>query len=329
MCCGQVSNIIYLDSPIGVGFSYSKNKSDYDQTSDTKTASDSHNFLIEGYLVGNGVTDPVFDGNGMVPSVHGMGLISDELFEETEAACKGKYYDDNGTYMSDECSHKVGKVIDALGLIDPSNILEPCDVQRSSMSHIAIGSLPVRRKMFRREWPLGILPSWFEFISTSDIPCLDNIVATTWLNYPAVRKAVHTKEKSKIGRWELCANASKYQTDAGSISNSIEISLSAAIALSFLAWTNSMGYKVVDEWRQWMSNDQVAGYTHGYANNLTFLKIKGAGHSVPEAKPREALDFYRRFLAGEKIKTSLMFGPSFVITLITKHVFLIKFESSH
>lgn len=26
------------------------------------------------------------------------------------------------------------------------------------------------------------------------------------------------------------------------------------------AWTNSMGYKVVDEWRQWMSNDQVAGF---------------------------------------------------------------------
>lgn len=57
--------------------------------------------------------------------------------------------------------------------------------------------------------------------------------------------------------------------------------------------------------------------------------LQGAGHFVPEVKPREALDFYRRFLAGEKIKTFLMFGPSFVITLITKHVFLIKFESSH
>ncbi|CAN6916669.1 unnamed protein product [Brassica oleracea] len=285
-------------------------------------------------------------------------LILCSMVTETEAACKGKYYDDNGTYISDECSHKIGKVIDALGLIDPSNILEPCNVQASSMSHIAIGSLPVRKKMFRREWPLGILPSWSEFISTSDIPCLENkilcgaiatpmaflrppLVATTWLNYPAARKAVHAKEKSKIGRWELCANASKYQTDAGSISNSIEISLSAAIVLSFLGtnkivrytgsetWTNSMGYKVVDGWRQWMSNDQVAGYTRGYANNLTFLKIKGAGHFVPEVKPREALDFYRRFLAGEKIKTFLMFGPSFVITLITKHVFLIKFESSH
>ncbi|KAF3600933.1 hypothetical protein F2Q69_00036072 [Brassica cretica] len=160
-------------------------------------------------------------------------------------AKESTYYDDNGTYISDECSHKVGKVIDALGLIDPSNILEPCNVQTSSMSHIAIGSLPVRKKMFRREWPLGILPS--------------------------------------------CGYHDRIVRYTGSET-----------------WTNSMGYKVVDGWRQWMSNDQVAGYTHGYANNLTFLKIKGAGHSVPEVKPREALDFYRRFLAGEKIKTSLI-----------------------
>ncbi|KAL0689266.1 hypothetical protein Bca4012_088944 [Brassica carinata] len=218
-------------------------------------------------------------------------LILCSMVTETEAACKGKYYDDNGTYISDECSHKVGKVIDALGLIDPSNILEPCNVQASSMSHIAIGSLPVRKKMFRREWPLGILPSWSEFISTSDIPCLK----------------VYTKNVN------LCSG---YHDRIVRYTGSE-------------TWTNSMGYKVVDGWRQWMSNDQVAGYTHGYANNLTFLKIKGAGHSVPEVKPREALDFYRRFLAGEKIKTFLMFGPSFVITLITKHVFLIKFESSH
>lgn len=36
---------------------------------------------IQGYLVGNGVTDPEFDGNALVPFAHGMGLISDELFE--------------------------------------------------------------------------------------------------------------------------------------------------------------------------------------------------------------------------------------------------------
>jgi serine carboxypeptidase-like clade 1 len=35
-----------LDSPVGVGFSYSKNVSDYN-TGDAKTASDTHTFLLK------------------------------------------------------------------------------------------------------------------------------------------------------------------------------------------------------------------------------------------------------------------------------------------
>lgn len=31
--------------------------------------------------MGNGVTDDEFDGNALVPFVHGMGLISDTLYE--------------------------------------------------------------------------------------------------------------------------------------------------------------------------------------------------------------------------------------------------------
>lgn len=45
-CTIQVSNIIYLDSPAGVGLSYSNNSSDY-ATGDLKTASDSHTFLLK------------------------------------------------------------------------------------------------------------------------------------------------------------------------------------------------------------------------------------------------------------------------------------------
>lgn len=42
----QVSNIIYLDSPAGVGLSYSKNTRKY-ATGDLQTASDTHLFLLK------------------------------------------------------------------------------------------------------------------------------------------------------------------------------------------------------------------------------------------------------------------------------------------
>lgn len=28
------------------------------------------------------------------------------------------------------------------------------------------------------------------------------------------------------------------------------------------AWTRSMGYEIVDEWRPWIVKEQVAGYEH-------------------------------------------------------------------
>nr|XP_012466003.1 unnamed protein product [Gossypium raimondii] len=40
------------------------------------------------------------------------------------------------------------------------------------------------------------------------------------------------------------------------------------------AWTRSIRYKIVDEWRPWIYNGQVSGYLQGYENNLTFLTIK-------------------------------------------------------
>lgn len=44
-----MSSVIYLDSPSGVGLSYSKNVSDY-ETGDLKTAADSHTFLLKVYF---------------------------------------------------------------------------------------------------------------------------------------------------------------------------------------------------------------------------------------------------------------------------------------
>jgi serine carboxypeptidase-like clade 2 len=46
LCAHAVANVIFLESPTGVGFSYSNTSSDYDKTGDARTAADSYIFLL-------------------------------------------------------------------------------------------------------------------------------------------------------------------------------------------------------------------------------------------------------------------------------------------
>ncbi|KAG5232168.1 Multicopper oxidase, type [Salix suchowensis] len=351
------SKLLYLDSPAGVGLSYSKNETDY-ITGDIKTATDSHAFLLKwfelypeflsnpffisgesyagiyvptlayevvkgldagvkpGYLVGNGVTDDEFDGNAL----------------EVTKECTGNFYNPLG----ETCESKLEKVYQDVEGLNIYDILEPCyygsNIKEVTDAKIRLPSsfrqlgeterpLPVRKRMFGRAWPFrapvrpGIVPTWPQLLNGESVPCTDDEVATSWLNNEAVRKAIHAEPESVSGTWELCTDRITFHHDAGSmIKYHRNLTLRGIRALIFSgdhdmcvpytgseAWTRSMGYDIVDEWRPWTSNGQVAGYTQGYANNLTFLTMKGAGHTVPEYKPREALDFYSRFLAGKPI----------------------------
>ncbi|KAL2555413.1 Serine carboxypeptidase-like 20 [Forsythia ovata] len=281
----KVSSIIYLDSPAGVGFSYSYNTSIY-QTGDLKTAYDTHLFLLKwfeqfpefvgnefyiagesfagiyvptlasdvhkgiksgvkpvinfkGYMIGNGVCDPGFDGNALVPFTHGMGLISDNLFKAAVVACKGHYHNYGNNIDCELALTKIEKALDGLNIY---NILEPCyhsptgaqgntsSQLPESFKQLGMSSdkpLSVRKRMFGRAWPFrapvkdGIVPLWPQLMENVHVPCIDDRVATTWLNNKQVRKAIHADP--------------------------------------------------------------------------------GAGHTVPEYKPQESLDFYSRWLQGQNI----------------------------
>ncbi|KAF6145834.1 hypothetical protein GIB67_028829 [Kingdonia uniflora] len=372
----KVSNIIYLDSPAGVGLSYSDNETDY-VTGDLRTASDTHTFLLKwfqqypeflsnpfyisgesfagvyvptlsfevargidaglkpvlnfkGYMIGNGVTDEEFDGNSLVPFAHGMGLISDDLFQEITTTCRDNFW--NSSYAG--CGELLEKLDDNVSGLNIYDILETCYHSPNSRnitpaniklpsSFREIGAtdrpLAVRKRMFGRAWPLrapvrdGNVPTWPQLLNSDSVPCTNDEVATAWLNNVAVRKALHAKQQNLT--WELCTDNIVYDHDSGSmIKYHKNLTSRGYKALIFSgdhdmcvpftgtqAWTRSLGYKIVDEWRPWIYDEQVAGYLQGYENNLIFLTVKGSGHTVPEYKPREALAFYTRWLAGSKI----------------------------
>jgi serine carboxypeptidase-like clade I len=47
------------------------------------------------------------------------------------------------------------------------------------------------------------------------------------------------------------------------------------------AWIATLQWDIVEEWRPYMVNGQVAGYLESYAGNLTFATVHGAGHMAP------------------------------------------------
>ncbi|CAH2034839.1 unnamed protein product [Thlaspi arvense] len=114
----EVASIILLDQPVGTGFSYSTTPL-ADKPSDTGEVKQTYKFLQKwlvdhpeyvsnplyvggdsysgivvptiGYVLGNPQTDFDSDCNHRIPYAHGMGLISDELFESLKISCEGNY----------------------------------------------------------------------------------------------------------------------------------------------------------------------------------------------------------------------------------------------
>lgn len=70
----QVSSVIYLDSPVGVGLSYAKDKLTAYKTGDLKTAKDSHTFLLKVCIEVHHV------GAVNLSSVCGTNLKADKFF---------------------------------------------------------------------------------------------------------------------------------------------------------------------------------------------------------------------------------------------------------
>lgn len=49
--------------------------------------------VLQGYLVGNGVTDDEFDGNAYMPFAASKSLISQLQLQRATEACKGNFWD--------------------------------------------------------------------------------------------------------------------------------------------------------------------------------------------------------------------------------------------
>ncbi|KAH0760271.1 hypothetical protein KY290_023764 [Solanum tuberosum] len=247
---------------------------------------------LKGYLLGNPAT---FHGeyNYRISYAHGVGLISDELFESLKRNCKGEYFDIHP--RNTQCWNDRQTYDQMLGGITNAHILEPKCEFASPRPQKWIG----QRRSLDEMLYLGRLRCRFDWEK----------ISYHWADDDKVREALHVRRGS-IGKWKRCAGDDlPYQKIIGnSIPYHANLSVKGYRSLIYSgdhdtmipytsteAWIRSLNYSIVDDWRPWIVDGQVAGYTRTYSNKMTFAT--GGGHTAPEYKPVECLAMLRRWLS--------------------------------
>ncbi|KAI3690226.1 hypothetical protein L2E82_48202 [Cichorium intybus] len=361
----KACSIIFLDQPVGSGFSYAKTPEAY-ITNDTLSTMQTYHFLrkwlvdhpkflnnplylgadsysgivapmilqqiyngnevgegpfinIKGYVLGNPLTNTSGDNNSKVPFAHRVGLLSDAIYKSTKKNCHGEYsnVDPNNTL----CIHDLDVVDKCLERIRTPHILEPyCETKNA-----------LKSDLFRRglrsldETSVDILSApQFQIQGCRE----DNyLYSYTWANNIHVREALHIREEFKETEWVRCNESLRSPDDNKALSYTQNVQSSVAYHrylsdkncralvysgdhdmvvpyLGTLKWIESLNLLVVNDWRPWFVDEQVAGYTMKYSNhdyNLTFATVKGGGHTAPEYKPKECLSMLMRWLANDDL----------------------------
>ncbi|KAK6245894.1 hypothetical protein SCA6_008984 [Theobroma cacao] len=362
--CFQVSNIIFVDSPVGTGFSYARNNLAA-LTGDFKQANQLHQFLrkwlkdhpdfisspvyvsgdsysgipipvlaqeilngneegirpiisLQGYVLGNPATVPSLEANLKIPYAHGMGLISDELYESLKRSCDGEYQTVDPSNV--ECEKDIQYFSKCISGIQPAQILEPICPFASPRPQEIGGKRDLEEQ--HGEVLLEDEPPPPPPLPTLGCRTYAYLLCYYWANDDNVQKALHIR-KGSIGQWQRCTLGLPYTADVPS-SFPYHANLSARgiraliysgdhdLTVPFLAtqaWIRSLNYTIVDDWRPWVLRGQVAGYTRTYSNRMTFATVKarklfyasGGGHTAPEYRPAECLAMFKRWISEEPL----------------------------
>ncbi|KAG6482431.1 hypothetical protein ZIOFF_059062 [Zingiber officinale] len=337
----EVANILFLESPAGVGFSYSNTTSDYSKSGDHRTATDALVFLVNwferfpeykgrdffitgesyaGHYIGNAVINKETDSKGTFDYFWTHALIADETIHTIHKFCN---FSPDASPTAPKCDRAVDEANLAVYELDVYNIYAPLC--------FSSGVTPTPKS-----------PS----IENFD-PCTSNYV-DAYLNNLEVQNALHANVTKLNYTWSGCSQVIPSWSDQPStmlpiihelLSNGIRIlkyrcidfvvhvyRCASMIALRFLhnichtikilgdfdgvvpvASTRysleklKLGVKA--PWRAWMLNSEVGGYTVVYDHNLTFATVRGAGHEVPSYQPARALEMIKSFLQGLHLPT--------------------------
>ncbi|XP_019230874.1 PREDICTED: serine carboxypeptidase II-3-like, partial [Nicotiana attenuata] len=319
----NVANILFLESPAGVGFSYSNTSSDY-VTGDEKTKQDSFTFLInwmekfpeykrrEFYIVGESyaghyvpqLAQMILSHKKIEPNlvINLQGIATGNALIDDETTSTGSY-DFYWTHalISDEVHE--GIVLNCNFSAETTS--EACNeyINQAVSCRGNIDNYDIYAPLCYPQANTSLPRCRFD-------PCSDNYVYS-YLNTAEVQKALNVRGLPyswapcnwgiHIG-WkdspdtvlpifqELMQSGIRVWIYSGDTDNVLPVTTTRYAI-------NKMGTPVKTPWYPWNFQGEVGGYAVEY-QNLTFVTVRGAGHFVSSYQPGRALTMFSSFING-------------------------------
>ncbi|XP_021624958.1 serine carboxypeptidase-like 17 isoform X1 [Manihot esculenta] len=280
---------------------------------------------LQGYIVGNPLTDSIIDGNSRIVLAHRLSFISDELYEKLKTSCNEMYVDVDPS--NSECLSALAYYQVCVKDINSKQVLEPNCLSWKANAEAGRRSVKENPSNFTHPSPPRI--SKFQcqvncFTSISFITSLPLLVIGffmqnfvymllyLWANDPTVQDALHV-QKGMISEWVRCNRSLSYKADVRSVVDVHQYLSTKGLQLLVETgdhdmivphigtekWIVSLNLTIADDWRPWFIDGQVAGYTRKYAEHgfqLTFATVKGGGHPAPEFNRRECYEMFQRWI---------------------------------
>jgi len=327
----RVANVLFLESPAGVGFSYSNTTSDYPQTGDKLTAEESYAFLVNWfnrfpqyksrkfYIAGESYA------GFYIPELASTILEHKKLSQASFINFKGIMVG-NGLMNSETDFLGTFQYARSHALISSETYeqaISSCNNTKFDASVCSNLEIQMYNEMGNIDIYSIYAPNCIVNASRNAKhqeaqipgydPCRDNYVYA-YLNSPDVQKAIHANLTNIPYSWTPCSDVLPW-TDSVSTVLPIYRQLIAS-GLRILIFSgdtdarvpvtstelsiNELKLPIQTPWYPWVNGDEVGGYTVIY-EGLTFATVRGAGHEVPEFQPSRALTLFKYFLKGKPL----------------------------
>jgi carboxypeptidase C (cathepsin A) len=250
---------------------------------------------LQGIAVGNGCTDWKYDTDpAFMHMLWNYGMMSPAWHTQLMDNC-----DNMNDFSSAACQQVVETVNNAVGNVNIYDIYGTC-YPGPSASEDTYRRNQQRLRFLKDLNPLREVP-----------PCIAWEGIYGYLNNMAVKQAFHVNTSIT---WDFCANLD-YHSDFfhGSIyayPTLINAGLNILIysgdvdgavpTIGTRNWIRELNLAILEPYRSWYVNEQVAGYTILYSG-LRLVTVKGAGHMVPQWKPAQAQHMFLSWLQGTTI----------------------------